>query len=168
MGERVYACGCVCLCSHQPLEDSGWWLNILIFPHQKKKKERRKGKNEDADEHDDDEDHMLRLQKLSMQASDEEEESGGTLKLYSQFLLKSLVSVMNWMFFPQSPAPTKEARKRCGALSCLLRMLSCVTFVKRARLSGSRQVCSTQPEPERRGGGRRPARAKGVVARGDD
>ncbi|TNM93090.1 hypothetical protein fugu_018492 [Takifugu bimaculatus] len=42
---------------------------------QKKKKERRKGKNEDADEDEDDEDHMLRLKKLSLQASDEEDES---------------------------------------------------------------------------------------------
>lgn len=103
-------------CCHQPVEDSGRWFNILIFLHQKKKRERRKGKSEDADE-DDDEDHTLRLQKLSMQASDEEDEPGGT---YFRLQPLRLISSQNSSdsddldVFPQSSSPAKEGRKRFG------------------------------------------------------
>ncbi|TKS88703.1 ATP-binding cassette sub-family F member 1 [Collichthys lucidus] len=62
---------------------------------QKKKKDRRKGKG-DVDE-DDDEDVMLKLKKLSVQASDEEDEPA--------------VIQCAFIFYPQSSPPPKETKR---------------------------------------------------------
>lgn len=65
-----------------PSTRSNWkWYCIvpstLFHQPQKKKKSRQKAKDNDADE--DDLDPMLRLQKLSVEASDEENETGVAL-----------------------------------------------------------------------------------------
>ncbi|TMS17995.1 ATP-binding cassette sub-family F member 1 [Larimichthys crocea] len=79
---------------------------------QKKKKDRRKGKGGDADE-DDDEDVMLKLKKLSVQASDEEDEPA--------------VIQCAFIFFPQSSPPPKETRRIRVETSLLLSARAKVT-----------------------------------------
>lgn len=82
------------------------------FQPQKKKKDRRKGKRGDADEDADDEDVMLKLKKLSVQASDEEDEPG-LLKTEpcNEIILpfvQSLFSVLSFPFHSPCPQQRKE------------------------------------------------------------
>lgn len=86
-------------------------VNILHLPPQKKKKERRKGK--DAAE-EDEEDHMLTLTRLSLQASDEEDEPGGSpSRRVQMFLLKALLSLMN-VVSVSTVVPSSNAKRKVG------------------------------------------------------
>lgn len=86
-----------------------------IFQPQKKKKDRRKGKGGDADD-DDDDDVMLKLKKLSVQASDEEDEPGMKHHNQSSQWNQSYPHIFTHiikqarLFFPQPSLPVKEAR----------------------------------------------------------
>lgn len=93
-----------------------WVINIHHLPHQKKKKERRKGKDT-AEE--DEEDHMLTLTRVSLQASDEEDEPGGTCSRRADACAKSSFWQL-WMcfLFPQW-FPPAEQRKRLDNLTSL-------------------------------------------------
>lgn len=100
---------CVCVGAHAGV---CWVVDILHFPHQKKKKDRRKGK--DAAEEEEEKDHMLTLTRLSLQASDEEDEPGGTRsRCVQMFLLKALLSLLNVVSVSTAVASSK-AKKKVG------------------------------------------------------
>lgn len=90
-------------------------LSSRAVQPQKKKKDRRKGKGGDANEDDEDNDVMEKLKKLSVQASDEEDEPGtstSTLTHSSQcVLICSVLSHCSLSFCPQLWPPAKETRR---------------------------------------------------------
>lgn len=80
------------------------------FQPQKKKREPKKGKRADAGEKDD-EDVMLNLKKLSVEASDEEDEPGRTPPDEAAIKTWSFTNIEVVSLFLQSSPRTKEAKR---------------------------------------------------------
>lgn len=132
------------------------------FKPQKKKKDRRKGKGGDQDE-DDDEDVMLKLKKLSVQASDEEDEPGMMFQDCSSWYNDSYSHARTVVFqcpclsAPQLLPPVKETRRIRFVISLQWHTVlhlhppysSHVGSIKHLWCSsGRKHICCSQPGPE--------------------
>ena len=133
-------------------------MNYFTFQPQKKKKDRRKGKGGDVDE-DDEEDVMLKLKKLSVQASDEEDEPGLIFQAWSSHFnhfysleVQSFICVLSLLSTAIIPSKGKKNKVCHQTILCFTSTFLTfnVSESKACLLSlGWKHLCCSQPGPER-------------------